>query len=128
LPVVADASFNVYQRQHDPTCLQDIHVDLLQKVYNWANGERSPSIFWLSGLAGTGKSTIARTIARTYYDRKDLGANFFFSQDGGDVALAGKFVTSIALQLSNNTPSLDQRIYDALTERRDITSQSLRDQ
>ncbi|KAH8702852.1 putative WD-repeat protein [Phaeosphaeriaceae sp. PMI808] len=128
LPTAADAPFNTYQRQHDSTCLPDTRVELLQDIYNWADGQGERCIFWLNGLAGTGKSTIARTIARTYLDQKRLGASFFFSHGGGDVGHAGKFVTSIAWQLASNIPSLDQHIGDALTESRDITSQSLRDQ
>ena len=41
---------------------------------------------------------------------------------------AGKFFTSIAVQLANNVPSLRQYIYDAITKRKDVASQSLRDQ
>jgi hypothetical protein len=44
------------------------------------------------------------------------------------VSHAGKFFTSIAMQLANNVPSLQQHIYDAITKRKDVTSQSLRDQ
>src|ERR1700733_11573804 len=82
-------------------------------------------IFWLSGLAGT---TIARTVAYEYSKQRRLGASFFFSRGGGDVSHAGKFFTSIAVQLANNVPSLQQYIYDALTKRKDVASQSLRDQ
>jgi hypothetical protein len=57
-----------------------------------------------------------------------LGASFFFSRGGGDVGHAGKFVTSIALQLSGSVPSLYRYICDAITERSDIANQSLRDQ
>jgi hypothetical protein len=54
-------------------------------------------------MAGTGNSTIARTVARTYLDQKKrLGANFFFSHGGGDIGHAGKFVMSIAVQLASN--------------------------
>src|SRR5436190_294793 len=66
LPIAKDAPFNAYQRQHDPTCLPDTRVDLLQEIYNWADGQDKPCIFWLSGLAGTGKSTVARTVAAKY--------------------------------------------------------------
>ena len=41
---------------------------------------------------------------------------------------AGKFTTSIALRLASSIPSLQQHICDAVKERRDIASQSLRDQ
>jgi hypothetical protein len=60
--------------------------------------------------------------------RRRLGASFFFSRGGGDVGHAGKFVTSVAIQLASSIPFLDQQICNALIERRDITSQSLRDQ
>ncbi|KAF1936927.1 hypothetical protein EJ02DRAFT_459112 [Clathrospora elynae] len=82
----------------------------------------------LSGLAGTGKSTIAPTIARSYYDKQRLAASFFFSRGGGDVGHAGRFMTSIAVQLARNVPALRQHVSDAVVERDDIASQSLRDQ
>jgi hypothetical protein len=82
----------------------------------------------LSGLAGTGKSTIARTVARQYSAQERLGASFFFSRGGGDVSHAGKFVTSIAVQLANNVPPLQHYICEAIRERRNIASKPLRDQ
>jgi NACHT domain len=97
-------------------------------MYNWADGHNEQCIFWLNGLAGTGKSTIARTIARRYFELQRLGASFFFSRGGGDVGHAGKFVTSIAIQLASSIPTLHQYICDAITERGDIANQSLRDQ
>lgn len=128
LPTAADAPFNAYHRQHNLTCLPDTRVDFLQDIYSWADGQNERCILWLNGLAGTGKSTIARTVARKYFDQKRLGASFFFSRGGGDVGHAGKFVTSIAWQLADNIPSLHQNICDAIKERRHIASQSLRDQ
>ncbi|USP81645.1 uncharacterized protein yc1106_08919 [Curvularia clavata] len=128
LPRAEDAPFNSYAKQHEPTCLADTRVDLLQEIYSWADGQDERCIFWLSGLAGTGKSTIARTVARSYYDKQRLAASFFFSRGGGDVGHAGKFVTSLAAQLTRNMPALKQLISDAVAERDDVASQSLRDQ
>jgi hypothetical protein len=67
-------------------------------------------------------------VARRYHDRQRLAASFFFVRGGGDVGHAGKFVTSIAVQLALNVPASRQHISDAVAERRDIVSQSLRDQ
>jgi hypothetical protein len=100
----------------------------LKEIYSWADGQDKRCIFWLNGLAGTGKSTIARTVARSCFDKQRLAASFFFSRGGGDVSHAGRFVTSIALQLAHNVPASRQHICDALAARSDITSQSLRDQ
>jgi hypothetical protein len=44
------------------------------------------------------------------------------------VSHAGKFFTSIAVQLANNIPSLRPYIYDAISNYKDIASQSFRDQ
>ena len=82
----------------------------------------------MNGLAGTGKSTIARTVARRYYDENRLAASFFFARGGGDVGHAGRFATSIAMQLASHIPPLQHHICNAIAERRDIVNQSLRDQ
>jgi len=47
-------------------------------------------------MTGTGKSTIARTIAREFDNQKRLGASFFFSRGTEDQSHAGKFPTTIA--------------------------------
>jgi len=43
-------------------------------------------------------------------------------------AIAGKFLTSIAVQLAYNAPPLQRYICEAIRERSDIASKSLRDQ
>jgi hypothetical protein len=128
LPVSADAPFSARKREHESTCLPGTRTDLLHDIYNWVDGESSQSIFWLSGLAGTGKSTIAQTVAATYFAKKALGASFFFSRGGGDIGHAGKFVTTVAFQLANIIPGLKRKICDAISKRSDIATQSLRDQ
>ncbi|KAF1814219.1 hypothetical protein P152DRAFT_392943 [Eremomyces bilateralis CBS 781.70] len=128
LPIAAEALFNSFQKQHESTCLPNTRVDVLKEIFNWAGGQDERSIFWLNGLAGTGKSTIAHTVARTYLENGRLGASFFFSRGGGDVGHAVKFVTSIAVQLARNVPNLCRHICGAIAERNDIANQSLRDQ
>ena len=94
----------------------------------WADGGDERRIFWLNGMAGTGKSTIARTVARKYNDRNRLGASFFFSRGGGDVSHAGKFFTSIAIQLASKSPSLKRYISEAIKNNSGVASQTLCDQ
>jgi hypothetical protein len=115
-------------KQHSPSCLPNTRVELLREIYGWDDGQDERCIFWLNGLAGTGKSTIARTVARGYFEQKRLGASFFFARGGGDVGHAGKFVTSIAVQLASSVPTLRRHISDAVTEHSNIIDQTLRDQ
>jgi hypothetical protein len=79
-------------------------------------------------MAGTGKSTIAHTVARSSFEQGRLAASFFFSKGGGDVGKATKFVTTIALQIAMHILPIQRRIYDAVTEHSNIASQSLADQ
>ncbi|OWY43226.1 putative WD-repeat protein [Alternaria alternata] len=124
----AEAPFNAYTRQHDPECLPSTRTALLEDIYAWTDGHDERCVYWLNGLAGTGKSTIARTVARRHYEQRSLGASFFFTRGGGDVSHARKFVTSIAVQLAYNVPVSRQHIYDAIAERPDIPNSALRDQ
>jgi hypothetical protein len=128
LPFAVEAPFNAYQRQHEPTCFENTRVDLLRDIYDWADGPDGACIFWLNGQAGTGKSTIARTVARRYDEKRCLGASFFFVKGGGDIGRADKFVTTIAAQLGRRVPALNRHICDAAAERSDIANQSLLDQ
>jgi hypothetical protein len=82
----------------------------------------------LSGWAGTGKSTLARTVAREYYNRGRLGASFFFSRGKEDVSHAGEFFTSIAIQLAGHSPALGDLIRKAISSNPHVASQVRRDQ
>ncbi|KAF1937824.1 hypothetical protein EJ02DRAFT_355910, partial [Clathrospora elynae] len=128
LPIASDAPFNSSTSQHEATCLSDTRADLLSKIYHWADGEDEQYIFWLNGLAGTGKTTVARSVAYEYHKKQRLGASFFFSKGGGDVSRAGRFVTSIAVQLAQSVPGIRRHISNALGQCPEIASRSLRDQ
>ncbi len=106
----------------------------------WAHGRRPAddgggggsvvreTIYWLNGMAGTGKSTIARTIARTCADQGRLGASFFFSRGGGDLETARWLVTTIAVQLAQQSRQLRAAICRAISAHADIANQTLIDQ
>jgi hypothetical protein len=87
-------------------------------------------LFWLSGLAGTGKLIVARTVARCCTDECRLGDSFFFAHGGGDRATGCKFVTSLAVQLAAAVPT--QKPHVAATVRavtvRGVAAMALRDQ
>ena len=85
LPFAASASFDSYPRQHETGCLEGTRVDLLQQLERWSVAHERP-IFWLSGMAGTGKSTIARTLATRLKSQGLLCGNFFFSRASGEVS------------------------------------------
>ena len=65
-------------------------------------------------MAGTGKSTIARTVARIYHEQGSLGGNFFFSRGVGELDHATRFVSTVALQLADVSPPLRRHVCEAI--------------
>jgi hypothetical protein len=79
-------------------------------------------------MAGTGKSTVARTVAREYHAQNQLGASFFFSRGENDLSNVGKFFTTIAVQLAQKSPTLRSRICEAAAKNGDIATRVLSEQ
>ena len=125
------AGFNSYERENEPYCLPDTRVDVLRQIMKWSANPDQKTIFWLNGMAGTGKSTIARTITHTLAEQNRLSANFFFSRGRGDLSHAGKFFSTVAFQLTQLTaasPRLKHYICEAVAQNDNIFRQSMRDQ
>jgi Mrp family chromosome partitioning ATPase len=106
LPIAVGASFNSHIDEHEPTCLTNTRVELRRQIEEWVRNSNGKSIFWLSGMAGTGKSTIARTVARSFDDQGQLGASFFFKKGEGERGNAKRFFTTIARDLVVRIPGL----------------------
>ncbi|KAJ5166258.1 NACHT and WD40 domain protein [Penicillium canariense] len=109
LPIAHGAQFGSYMDQHEDECLPGTRVDLLREVENWAKLSNGRCIFWLSGMAGTGKSTISRTVAR----EEDRGNSM-------------KLFPTIARQLARHFPELDVR--ETIRADPDIATKSLKEQ
>ncbi|KAH8119577.1 hypothetical protein DFH11DRAFT_1697678, partial [Phellopilus nigrolimitatus] len=74
----------VISAHYDPkhSCLSGTRVDLLQEIGDWATTQGQTSkLFWMHGIAGSGKSTIASSVASMSYDNKCLAGCFFFKRD-----------------------------------------------
>jgi hypothetical protein len=80
--VAAGAAFNPYQDELDARCHPDARLDLLRDIYKWAEDVDGEELFWLNGMAGTGKSTVSRTVAQTFSDRGQLGGEFLLQARG----------------------------------------------
>jgi Mrp family chromosome partitioning ATPase len=128
LPVAMSASFNSHHEEHNARCLPNTRTKLLDEITTWANDKEGKSIFWLSGMAGTGKSTIARTIAQSFADRRQLGASFFFKKGEGERRNASRFFTTMASDLVKHEPGMLAGIRKALNEDSAISQRTLKDQ
>ena len=83
-------------------CLGGTRVEVLQQLDDWLENEQGQRVFWLNGLAGTGKSTIAQTFANITFAEGKLGASFFCSRDFGDRSNLQAILPTLAFQLAYN--------------------------
>jgi hypothetical protein len=71
-------------------------------------------IYILYGIAGIGKSTVAKTLAERATQSKALGASFFFSRDEDNRKMAKWFFPVLAYHLARYDGDCARRINDAL--------------
>lgn len=101
-------------------CQDCTRVGVLDEIDTWVAGRETKTIFWLEGMAGTGKTTVSRSVCQRLKNNGILGASFFFKRDGGDLGTLDMFVTTIAYQLVSNRPSIAQYIQKVIAEKPDI--------
>ncbi|KAF3204620.1 hypothetical protein TWF106_001503 [Orbilia oligospora] len=130
LPIAEGAAYGSYVDQHKPECLAGTRIDLLETISNWIEYPHSQGkgIFWLVGKAGTGKSTISRTVAHNLHTSNRLAASFFFNREEEDRRTGTRFFTTIAAQLANHYSSLGSRIQRAIQLNPDISAKALNEQ
>ncbi|PTB63658.1 hypothetical protein BBK36DRAFT_1179956, partial [Trichoderma citrinoviride] len=97
-------------------CLPQTRVQLLDDICDWLDDFESSQkhLYWLQGKAGTGKSTIARTVVSRMTQRKRIVANFFFKRGEGDRARLKRFFTTLSAQLVRKLPGFATIVQDAL--------------
>lgn len=108
--------------------MADTRVDYLHQILEWANAPDAETLLWLKGMAGTGKSTISRTIARSLAARGLLGANFFFKRGESDRSSVNKLFTTLAFQLSVGNGRIAQQVIAALKSDPALPNKATRDQ
>lgn len=125
---VEGAAFDSYVDELDARCHPDTRIDLLRHIIKWGDDPQGKCIFWLSGMAGTGKSTVARTAAQLFADDGKLGASFFFKRGEGERGNASKFFTTIAAQLVRTVPAITPHLSKAIEADPSISGRMIKKQ
>ncbi|KAF9234907.1 hypothetical protein BU15DRAFT_78538 [Melanogaster broomeanus] len=114
---VTSAAFDAIERHPAPACLPGTRLELLARLAEWAdNPATGQRVCWLSGVAGSGKSAIAQSIAEQYARQNRLAASFFFSRKEISRRTAQRLFPTLASQMLVFAPSIKPAIIDALNE------------
>ena len=114
-----------YKAGHHHTCLRGTRESVLNGIMRWAKDPRDRHVFWLNGLAGTGKSTIAQTFSEMVAKTGTLGASFFCSRDYLDRRELKNIFPTLAYQLACRYPAFRRHIIRVIDEDPSVASNSL---
>jgi len=99
--------------------------EVLLQLEQWSRDEEHKRVFWLNGLAGTGKSTIAQTFAEMCFADGKLGASFFCSRDFDDRSNLRSIFPTLAFQLAHRYPRFRQQLLSVLKTSPDVGRETL---
>ena len=115
----------MYQHGNRRGCLRGTRETVLNEIEAWTKDFKKSPVFWLNGLAGTGKSTIAQTVAERLFADGLLGASFFCSRDFEDRSDLHFIFPTLAFQLAHKFPDFRSQIVFLLQSNPDVVDESL---
>ena len=113
--------------EQEKKCLPGTRESLLQEIYAILNNpdENAPRVCLVTGVAGSGKSAVAHSIAQLYDGQKRLGSSYCFAST--DVANRNpkNLFSTIARDLSDRDPQYKSALWQVVKNDRALrTSQS----
>ncbi|ELU37280.1 adenylylsulfate kinase domain-containing protein [Rhizoctonia solani AG-1 IA] len=97
-------------------CTPNTRSSILLELNQWSVDRTKPNVFWMNGMAGTGKTTIAYTFAQSLKTRGTLGASFFCTRTSDECRDVGRIIPTIAHQLALYSPSFRSALLQVLEQ------------
>jgi NACHT domain len=85
-------------------CLEETRKKQVQSIKDWEVHPKDKPVYWLTGTAGSGKTTIAQTFAEHSASEGRLGATFFCSNEFPDRRNIQLIFPTLAYQLAFRHP------------------------
>ena len=108
--------------QSSEGCMKGTRVQILKELRTWSRDPDAPRMYWLNGMAGTGKSAIARSFCHALQKDHLLGGSFFCSR-GGSAAEGDsqRIIPTLAFSMASHSSPF----YKSLLAELDKTASSI---
>ncbi|CAE6361772.1 unnamed protein product [Rhizoctonia solani] len=110
------------------TCTEGTRVSILSELERWVSAPDQKAVYWMSGMAGTGKTTIACTFAKWLETEKLLAASFFCTRTSADCRDVTRIVPTVAYQLARYCIPFQSALCDVLGNDPDLGTKDIRTQ
>lgn len=120
------AFHNSGERYDASKCHPHTRIAVIKEIMDWIrNYNRLEQFLWLYGPAGSGKSSIAQTIAEICDQEGRLASDFFFSRTAPGRNTEINLIPSLACQLTVSIPAIGTHMATAIKSDTLIFSRSL---
>ncbi|KAJ7240945.1 hypothetical protein C8J57DRAFT_1726924 [Mycena rebaudengoi] len=114
------AARHEYTDQSKSLCAPGTRVQIQADILKWLSPQPGTNerIFWITGIAGSGKSTLSATLVKNLCEKQTpVAAQFFISRNIPETVDPSKIIPTIAQQLAEFSPTAANIIYDVLQDR-----------
>ncbi|KAG8713891.1 hypothetical protein FRC08_012674 [Ceratobasidium sp. 394] len=108
---------------YDPSrkCIAGTRVDIIDEIVGWAlRSDTGPSLAWVQGLAGLGKSSIAASVCQRLDDQRALACSFFCKRDDPELRDPRRALTTIIYGLARRWEAYGEAVVAAIREDPDL--------
>jgi hypothetical protein len=120
---ICDTSYNSERK-----CSTNTRVALLNNITDWSVNPGDHRLFWLYGIAGAGKSSVANTVASQLQEQGILGGCFFSRRDDLNLSNPKKVLPTLAYQLARVNSNYRELLIQSLNQRSLSNEMSVQDQ
>jgi hypothetical protein len=113
---------------HREGCTPNTRVAMLRNLRGWAYNNRSTKLCWLSGMAGTGKTTIAYSLCDELDATSILVASFFCSRHLPECRNFNLIIPTISYHLARFSLPFRYALSGVLEQNPDVHKRKLSDQ
>ncbi|CAE6486732.1 unnamed protein product, partial [Rhizoctonia solani] len=107
------------------TCTEGTRTGVLANLVKWACERDTPAVYWMNGMAGTGKTTIACSFAEWLEQHELLAGSFFCTRTSVDCRDVTRIIPSVVYQLARYSASFQSTLCDMLSAKPDAGSKSI---
>jgi len=101
---------------------------LLNQIMTWAaNGSDASNIYWIHGLPGIGKTSLAHSICEKLHSECRLAGAFFCQRDDANMSDIRNILPTLISKLAENFPPFRSIVADRLRSDPNLTSKSMKD-
>ncbi|KAF4613718.1 hypothetical protein D9613_007954 [Agrocybe pediades] len=109
-------------------CTASTREQILDDLRAWVKDPASSKVFWMNGMAGTGKTTILYSFCEWLEENKRLAGNFFCNRASTSCRDLNNIVRSIAYQLAHYSPAFRSQLCKILEEKQNPHMLNIKEQ